>query len=104
MAYKHTPGPWIFCNNAQHGWKTNPYSVCVQKKGVHSVTVANIPARASIGPQEAQANAALISAAPELLDCLLTMPQSLGHSDQDWWDWIDKVNRVLTKATNGEWK
>lgn len=104
MKLNHTPGPWMFCNNIHYGWKTNPYSVCVSKRGVHGVAVANIPARATIGPEEARANAALISTAPELLDCLLTMPQGAGSSDQDYWDWIEKVNAVLTKATDGAWK
>lgn len=62
----HTPGPWRFNDNTQW-WKTNPYSVTVRKHGVHSATVANIPARATITPEEQQANARLIAAAPELL-------------------------------------
>jgi len=101
---KHTPGPWMLCNNIHYGWKTNPFSVCVSKKGVHGTAVANIPARQTISREEAQANARLISAAPDLLDCLLTMPQSIGYSDQDYWDWIDKVNLALKKALGEDWQ
>ena len=95
----HTPGPWIYCNNIHYGWKTNPYSVCVQKKGVHSTTVANIPAKATITREEARANARLISAAPDLLDALQTMPQGPSNTDQEWWDWIDKARKAIDKAT-----
>ena len=104
MKLKHTPGPWMLINNIHYGWKTNPYSVCVKKRGVHGVAVANIPAKATVSPEEAKANAALIAAAPELLACLLTMPQSMASTEQDWWSWVDTVNEVLHKATDGAWK
>ncbi len=66
---KHTPGPWRFSDNTKW-WKTNPFSVTVPKKGVHGTAVANIPARATISMEEAQANARLIAAAPDLLEAL----------------------------------
>jgi hypothetical protein len=99
---KHTPGPWTYWNNIHYGWKTNPYSVTVQKPGVHSVTVANIPARQTISKDEARANAKLISAAPDLLDALQTMPQGPSNTDQEWWDWIDKARKAIDKATGEE--
>lgn len=94
---KHTPGPWLL--NENNNWKTNPFSVTVRKPGVHSTTVANIPTRMTIPPTEQQANARLISAAPDLLDALITMPQSMLNTEQDWWDWIDKARAAIDKAT-----
>jgi len=66
----YTPGPWRFNNNVQWGWVTNPFSVTVKKPGVHSAVVANMPARQTIPWTEAEANARLIAAAPDLLEAL----------------------------------
>jgi len=96
---KHTPGPWLL--NENNNWKTNPFSVSVRKPGVHSTTVANVPTRMTISPMEQRANARLIAAAPDLLDALVTMPQSMSSSDQDWWDWVDKARSAIDKATGG---
>ena len=93
----HTPGPWLL--NENNNWKTNPFSVTVRKRGVHSTTVANIPTRMTIPPQEQQANARLISAAPDLLNALMTMPQHHGATEQEWWDWIDIARAAIDKAT-----
>jgi len=98
---KHTPEPWVL--NENNNWKTNPFSITVRKRGVHSTTVANIPTRMTIPPAEQQANARLISAAPDLLNALVTMPQGMSSTDQEWWDWIDKARSAINKAT-GETK
>jgi hypothetical protein len=98
---KHTPGPWLL--NENNNWKTNPFSVTVRKRGVHSTTIANIPTRMTIPPQEQKANARLISAAPDLLDALLKLPQHHGATEQEWWDWIDIARTAIDKAT-GEMK
>ena len=99
---EHTPGPWRLENNIHYGWKTNPYSITVRKRGVHSVAVANIPAKQTITREEALANARLIAAAPDLLDALMTLPQSPTNTDDDWWKWIDKARTAIDKATGGE--
>lgn len=93
---KHTPGPWTAIAT---GWATNPHAVWVKKKGVHSVAVANLPDRATISEAEREANARLISAAPDLLDALQTMPQGLSSTDEEWWAWIDKARTAIDKAT-----
>jgi hypothetical protein len=92
----HTPAPWKLSVNS--GWKTNPYSVVVQGRGVHTSTIANIPARQTIRPQEQEANARLISAAPDLLNALLKFPQHHGATDQEWWDWIGIARNAIDKA------
>lgn len=66
---QHTPGPWRLSVNEPY-WITHPYSIVVRKRGVHQVAIANIPSRETISPHEAKANAVLIAAAPDLLQCL----------------------------------
>ena len=68
----HSKGKWWVSDNTEY-WKTNPYSVTTSAKGVHSTTIANLPFRATISPEERKANALLIAAAPELLHALKIM-------------------------------
>ena len=63
---KHTQGWWYLSVNKS--WKTNPFSIVVRKDGVHRTTIANLPARKTIGPEEREATARLLTAAPDLLD------------------------------------
>jgi hypothetical protein len=65
---KHTPGLWHLSVNKS--WKTNPFSIVVRKDGVHRTTIANLPARKTIGPEEREATARLLTAAPDLLEAL----------------------------------
>jgi len=92
----HTPGPWTL--NENNNWKTNPFSITVRKPGVHSTTIVNIPTRMTIPPQEQQANARLVSAAPDLLEALQTMPQGLMTTDEDWMRWIETARTAIDKA------
>ena len=94
---KHTPGPWRL--NENNNWKTNPFSVTVRKFGVHSTTIANIPTRMTVPPQEQQANARLIAAAPDLLEALQTLPQGPLYTDEDWTRWIETARAAIDKAT-----
>jgi hypothetical protein len=93
----HTKQEWRLSIN--NNWKTNPFSITARKHGVHSTTIANIPTRMSIPPLEQQANARLISAAPDLLDALLKLPQHHGATEQEWWDWIAIARAAIDKAT-----
>jgi len=94
----HTKERWVL--NENNNWKTNPFSITARKRGVHSTTIANIPTRMTIPPLEQQANARLISAAPDLLDALLKLPQHHGATEQEWWDWIAIARAAIDKATN----
>ena len=71
----------------------------MRKPGVNSTTIANIPTRMTLTPQEHQANARLIPAAPDLLEALQTMPQGLLTTDEDLWRWSDKARAAIDKAT-----
>lgn len=65
----HTQGWWYLSVNKS--WKTNPFSIVVRKDGVHRTTIANLPARKTIGPEEREATARLLTAAPDLLAALI---------------------------------
>jgi hypothetical protein len=95
---KHTPGPWRFNDNTKW-WKTNPFSITVPRHGVHGAAIANIPAKATISRLEAEANARLISAAPDLLEALMTFPQSIAWTDDELWAWSKKAIDAIEKAT-----
>jgi len=97
---KHTKEKWVL--NENNNWKTNPFSITARKRGVHSTTIANIPTRMTIPPQEQKANARLISAAPDLLDALMTLP-GVTATDEELWAWNDKARNAINKAT-GEMK
>lgn len=97
---KHTPGPWLLNHNTN--WKTNPFSVTVRKRGVHSTTVANIPTRMTIPPQEQQANATLLSTAPEMLDVLLRARdaiEALDGTSAENERLVDDYRVVIARAT-----
>lgn len=68
---QYTKEKWRYSEN--FNWKTHPFSITARKRGVHSATIANIPVRATIPPEEQRANARLIAAAPDLLEALREM-------------------------------
>jgi hypothetical protein len=87
----HTPGPWIN-DGAEISARPDPENsqsyiapICVMDSEWH--------------PDIAAANARLISAAPDLLDALMTMP-GLGATDVELWAWNDKARAAIDKATN----
>lgn len=96
MSARHTLGPWKVSENKF--WKTNPFSVTTRKCGIHGVAVANLPARKTVSENERRANAHLIAAAPELLEALKTLPQSLASTDDDLNRWLEKARAAIAKA------
>lgn len=111
---RHTQEPWKLSINTDFGWVTNPYSVWVRKPGVHTVTVANIPARKTITWEERLANARLIAAAPDLLAqlveaeallCRLYESQPLSARGTAAIDSaLSDIRAAITKATKQEGK
>ena len=101
MKTKHTPGPWEVWN----GTDVFPLSDFNARKHIADCDPQNAPAdniagaydhpRTDMTYGEAQANARLISAAPELLDALISadgLLRELGHSLPD-------VKMAIAKAT-----
>ena len=77
----YTKEKWLYNENVN--WKTHPFSISARKRGVHSAVIANIPVRATIPPQEQQANARLIAAAPDLLEALRGMLSCCYDEERD---------------------
>lgn len=94
----HTKERWVL--NENNNWKTNPFSITARKRGVHSATIANIPTRMTIPPLEQQANARLISAAPDLLEALIYFVEAATHHQADAQAALTQARAAIAKATN----
>jgi hypothetical protein len=67
MEHKHTPGKWTLVKNTSASHSTPPYIIV---EDTHSKNIATVIPYASMEPEEVEANARLIAAAPELLAAL----------------------------------
>jgi hypothetical protein len=98
--FKHTPGPWLRIGTTVYalmhaGWKRgveqfkNRFTVQVQRDRECS-------------EEEAEANARLIAAAPELLEALKVARQFVHDgSFQIGWN-IDRIDAAIAKATGAQ--
>jgi len=98
----YTKEKWKLSLN--HNWKTHPFSIIVQGKyGVHSTTIANIPTRMTIPPQEQKANAQLIAAAPAMYEALQTILNMALMDKGHWAKTIEtEALAALAKAQSSE--
>jgi len=75
---KHTPGPWFVNDNPL---KMSEYCILAESRGTAfgaSVAIANQrEGRNPLSPEEAKANAQIMSAAPELLEALKIVTNDL---------------------------
>lgn len=84
MSNAHTPGPWTV---SRGGWDDNAHA-CYSLEGVKDVRVAD---------------ARLIAAAPELLECLILLTQK-GIKQSTGLGWNQRVRMaqaIIAKATGG---
>jgi len=86
MAAKHTPGPWKTIKT--FGGQTIVFDD--QQNSIAYLRGYKHPYKS---------NARLIAAAPDLLEALLTFPQSLAWTDDELWDWSKKARAAIDKAT-----
>jgi hypothetical protein len=107
---KHTPGPWIVTPQINRVSHRNPLG------GIRAVATAHVAwfvaddgslhksGRDSdaISENEAIANAALIAAAPELLEALKEVSEETRHRDYDWT--VDLAQRVRAAIARAEGK
>lgn len=104
---QHTPGPWAVTNHA-HGTVINMESSRKTRSGASRYAViGGFDASDSEQFQEAQANARLISAAPELLEALQGMlslddEHQRGADDQDVCFEVQQARAAIAKATGGQ--
>ena len=98
---KHTPGPW---NWEADPVKGDPYERVRYQVTTVGKTITRIY-RSSFegGPTNAEADAKLISAAPDMAEALLCLLNAahevdLTHGDCFWGDSISKARAALAKA------
>ena len=94
-APKHTPGPWRM--SAAIRWDEFDIRDAGSSGGYAPIAKVKGDKRSTL--EQAAANARLIAAAPELLEALMTFPQSLDWTDDELWDWSNKTRSVIAKAT-----
>jgi hypothetical protein len=82
---KHTPGPWHFCGS-QYSASDKP-AVTARNTGTGYLTPEGwhyvIPAIDGATNEQAEANARLIAAAPDLLSALAALVDSLASADEE---------------------
>jgi hypothetical protein len=93
MNTKHTPGPWtVTANTTGPGHHVSAF----ESRWAQMVTVHASPSRTI----EAEANARLIAAAPELLEALLAMVESYEYEASSKNPVLLQAREAITKATN----
>jgi len=95
MKYKHTPGPW----QMRAAIKPDEFDIRDENSSGGYAPIAKVKGDKRSTIEQAAANARLIAAAPELLDALMTFPQSIAWTDQELWDWSAKALAAIEKAT-----
>jgi hypothetical protein len=92
---KHTPGPWHFRAAIQEG------QFVVRDRGSSGgfADIARVKGDKRSTLAQAEANARLMSAAPDLLDALETAPvNGLGWTDEELDAWLVKARSAIDKA------
>jgi hypothetical protein len=99
MSQKHTPGPWV----ADWAIRTNgenPRQWHVHNQDIAEPVIADIPDGRLDRAEEA--NAKLIAAAPELLECckeMMDILNSYAHKIENGPDVIGRAYATILKAT-----
>ena len=92
---KHTPGPWYFRAAIQDG----QFVVRDRRSSGGFADIARVKGDKRSTLAQAEANARLIAAAPDLLDALETYPaQGVVMTDEEMWAWVDKARSAIDKA------
>lgn len=95
--FKGTPGPWsLNRHGAVVGGKFHEYA-----NGSAQSQVAMVVGSREVVEQEMKANAALIAAAPELLEALKDCVRGLEHiASQLFPDTLERAHAAIAKATS----
>ena len=102
MTAKHTPGPWKIKG---HGPSYAGYGISDSA----GRSIAAMPSTQKRSPEEKQANATLIVAAPELarmlLDCIWTVLDEVGQDAENWPVFIEaeQILASLEYQTESMW-
>lgn len=106
MSAQHTPGPWEV---NRWNWPMEMSGRFHRVLNYERFPTAFIPAWSEPDPgevdgsEEAQANARLIAAAPDLLEALRAVDVLFGHLARDSTQriWLDNARAAIAKATAG---
>jgi hypothetical protein len=94
---KHTPGPWGYSNDLNRNSGTPGYSV-----GVAGQQIAEIDHTDTAMGRDAEANARLIAAAPEMLEALeecITSEGAMAFRSREYAERrIKAINEIVIKA------
>lgn len=91
MKVKHTPGPWEV-GEANH---TLQYEIGVRAVDEDGFVICDIT-NDGYGPEENEANAKLIAAAPEMLEFLM---ETVSVLSPEFKSLADRIESVIKKAT-----
>jgi hypothetical protein len=89
-----TPGPWKWFETEDGRCRINPEG--------GGLVIAECAVMEPFS-EEQRSNARLIAAAPDLLEALKTLPQSLAATEDDLNRWLEKASAAISKA-EGEQK
>ncbi len=90
MNAQQTPGSWSFQYANDVGPDDDYFIEFFEVSSKDGKVLARV---------DEESDARLMAAAPDLLDALVTLPQGMSSTDQDWWDWVDKARSAINKAT-----
>jgi hypothetical protein len=96
MNTKHTPAPWAYAPS--HPAKANDTEHVIEMEGGSSPIAIVYSGGVGISHSQAQSNARLIAAAPELLDALVELMKPYNGQIQSA-DAYKKANSIIAKAT-----
>ncbi len=98
---QHTPGPWEVCRAL-----STTHATPIRWKGENLAWVCGLDSAHLFTHKQTAANAALISAAPDLLEALRGLMNRAAHDaelyapegNEPIWAWIDDASNAITKA------
>lgn len=92
---KHTQGPWVFARANERDFHVRPTGRTMRQSTIGYRPIATVKHDKRLPESEAYANAALISAAPELLEALETI--AAGNTNPD--EMVEIARVAVKKAT-----
>lgn len=105
MDHKHTPGPWTA--NPKHAARDNDGEIIIEQAGGSAPIATCYSINTLFNNDQAKANAALIAAAPDLLEALEVVTLCLAwheerHGVGMYRKAVESARAAIAKATGGQ--